>query len=128
MVTGSAENNNYASILEAGSPFHKACEAAQHEEKQSHSRVLWRVVWFAWSAGLLDEIPWPQLRSSVEIQIEPPQIEIRAADKETARRKIMFDAGILSRRTWQLQESLDPKQEDANQRGNDESSSNDEAL
>ena len=32
MVTGSAENNNYASILEAGSPFHKACEAAQHED------------------------------------------------------------------------------------------------
>lgn len=114
MVTGSAENNNYASILEAGSPFHKACEAAQHEEQQSHSRVLWRVVWFAWSAGILGDIPWPQLRASVEIQIEPPQIEIRDADKETARRKIMFDAGVLSRKTWQLQEGLDPVQENTN--------------
>jgi hypothetical protein len=120
MVTGSAENNNYASILEAGSPFHKACEAAQSEEKQSHSRVLWRVVWFAWSAGVLGDIPWPKLRASVDIQIEPPQIEIRDADKETERRKTMFDAGILSRKTWQLQEDLDPDQEEANMRKNDE--------
>lgn len=114
LVTGSAENNNYASILEAGSPFRKACEAAQIHEKQAHSRILWRVVWFAWKAELFGSISWAELRYNIEIQIEPTAVEVRDADKETTRYATMYEAGCMSRTTWQLKEGLDPEQEKAN--------------
>jgi hypothetical protein len=46
--------------------------------------------------------------------VTPPQIEVRNPEKETRVRKMLHDAGILSRNTWSAQESLDFDQEQKN--------------
>lgn len=42
-VTGSAANNDYASILEAGSPSEKAMRRRQAGIAGSHARIMWKV-------------------------------------------------------------------------------------
>jgi len=114
MVTGSAENNNYASILEAGAPFTKACEAAQQFYVSWFSRIVWKVLWFAWRAGRFGRIAWRDFSKAIEVQVEPPEVAVRDGVQETNRRSVLFDKGVLSAKTWAGQEGLDYEQEQTN--------------
>jgi hypothetical protein len=111
MVTGSAANNNYASILVAGDPFVVSCETKQQAEVNEHETILWRVLYWAWQAGRFGGATWADVRAAVQLKIVPPQVAIRDRDKETNRRKLLFDAGILSAQTWAAEEDLDHEQE-----------------
>ena len=70
--------------------------------------------WFAGRFGDLDEITWPEIRDSLEIVVTPPQVEVRDPEKETRVRQILNAAGVLSKKTWAAQESLDWEQEQRN--------------
>ena len=116
-ITGSAENNNYASSIVAESPFVKNCQAAQREEVQHHQDIFWRVLYMGWMAGRFGDISgisWTTIRDSIEILIEPPQIETRDPKQQTEIRQILNAAGRMSGTTWSQQEGLDPEQEQAN--------------
>ena len=67
--------------------------------------------WPRTMSGRFGEVPWPTLRQAIDIQVTPPQIEVRDPEKETRVRQILNSAGILSRHTWAAQESLDYEQE-----------------
>jgi hypothetical protein len=98
-VTGTAENNNFASSLVAESPFVKFAESQQQFYAQRDRRTLERVLWFAWQAGRFGDAEWVDIKRSVQIIVTPPQIEVRDPEKETAVRKMLHDAGVLSRKT-----------------------------
>jgi hypothetical protein len=115
-VTGTAENNNFASSLVAESPFVKFAESQQQFYAQRDRRTLERVLWFAWQAGRFGDAEWVDIKRSVQIIVTPPQIEVRDPEKETAVRKTLHDVGILSRKTWSAQEGLDFDQEQQNLR------------
>ena len=114
LVTGSAANNNFASSLVAETPFVKYAESQQQFYAQRDRKTLWRVLWFAWSAGRFGDVPWTTLRQALEITVTPPQIEVRDPEKETRVRQMLHEAGVLSRKTWSAQESLDFEQEQKN--------------
>jgi hypothetical protein len=113
MISGDASNNNYASILEAGAPFVKNAEAEQQFYAKRWRKMLWKAVEHAARAGA---IGWDlaTIRSLVEICIEPPEVAVRDRVQETQRRKVLFDAGILSPQTWAAKEGLDVEREAAN--------------
>ncbi len=113
-VTGTAENNNFASSLVAESPFVKYAEAQQQIYSRRDRRTLERVVWFAWLAGRFGSVSWPEVVRNIVINITPPQIEVRDPAKETAVRKTLCDAGVLSKQTWSAQEGLDFEAEQKN--------------
>lgn len=107
MVTGSAKNNNYASILVAGDPFVFSCESKQAAEVASHKRILWKVLEFAWMDGKFGSISFEMLKQLVCLHVDAPQIAVRDRDKETDRREKLFKNGILSAPDWAAQEDLD---------------------
>jgi hypothetical protein len=108
--------NNFASSLVAESPFVKFAEAQQQFYAQRDRRTLERVLWFAWLGGRFGDAEWSDIKRSVQIVVTPPQIEVRDPEKETAVRKTLHDAGILSRKTWSAQEGLDFEQQQQNLR------------
>ncbi len=114
LVTGSAANNNFASSLVAETPFVKYAETQQQYYARRDKRTLERVLWFAWTAGRFGDVPWRLVQRSVDITITPPQVEVRDPEKETRVRKMLHDAGVLSRQTWSAQEGLDFAQEQKN--------------
>lgn len=114
MITGSAANNNYASILVSESPFVKFAQAEQHFYSRSFLRVLWRVLRFAFDASRFGGVPWEVLRRQVEIKVTPPDVATRDRDKETTRREVLFRNRVLSPKTWAAEEGLDYKQEQKN--------------
>jgi hypothetical protein len=114
IITGTPENANYAGILVAESPFVKATQVRQWRLILSHLRILWKVLWFAWRAERFGAISWEALLEAIDIQVEPPQVSIRDPDKETARRKVLRDAGILSDATWARLEGLNLDREKLN--------------
>ncbi len=52
----------------------------------------------------------------LDITITPPQVEVRDPEKETRVRQILNAAGVLSKKTWAAQESLDFDEEQKNLR------------
>ncbi len=114
LITGSAANNNFASSLVAETPFVKYAESQQQFYAQRDRQTLWRVLRFAWSAGRFGDVPWPTCERPSQITVTPPQIEVRDPEKETRVRQMLHKAGVLSRKTWSAQESLDFEQEQKN--------------
>jgi hypothetical protein len=113
MISGDASNNNYASILEAGAPFVKNAEAEQQFYAKRWRRMLWRVIEHASRSGAIGA-DLSTIRDLIEICIEPPEVAVRDRVQETQRRKLLFDAGILSPQTWAAKEGLDYEREIAN--------------
>lgn len=113
MISGDASNNNYASILEAGAPFVKNAEAEQQFYARRWRRMLWKVVERAARAGRLGA-DFETVRQVVDLCIEPPEVAVRDRLQETQRRKMLFDAGVLSPQTWAAKEGLDFEREVAN--------------
>lgn len=113
MISGDASNANYNSSKEAGTPFVKNCETEQAGSCDDYRRVIWIVIKNACAAGRIAK-RFEDVRRLVDIQVEPPAVVIRDADKETARRDILNRSGILSDKTWAAQEGLDLDMERAN--------------
>ncbi len=112
MISGDASNNNHASILEAGAPFTRNAEAEQAFYVRRFQRIIWKVLANAQRAGRFQGVDPKskhigELRRLLRVNIEPPSVAVRDRHQETLRRKMLFDAGVLSARTWAAQESLD---------------------
>jgi len=106
MISGDASNNNYASILEAGAPLVKNAEAEQQFYARRWRRMLWKVIERAALAGQLDA-DFATIRQAVALCIEPPEVAVRDRLQETQRRKLLFEAGLLSPQTWAAKEGYD---------------------
>jgi hypothetical protein len=113
IISGNAANNNYASILEAGSPFVKKIEFEQARYAFHFVAVTWRAIKIAFDAGRLNRFgaTWEQIRRMIMITAVPPNVATRDKDQETARRKILNEEGIMSDDTWASEEGLDIDEE-----------------
>ncbi|MBW3600569.1 MAG: hypothetical protein KY475_25315, partial [Planctomycetes bacterium] len=103
-------------ILEAGAPFVKNAEAEQQFYARRWRRMLWKVVEHAAGAGRIGT-DIATVRRIVELVVEPPEVAVRDRLQETQRRKVLFDAGVLSPQTWAAKEGLDFDRESANREG-----------
>ena len=115
MISGDASNNNYASILVAGSPFIKYVEALQGDCAEEDEELLWKVLHLAWQTGhFANGYEWPDVKAGLEIKVEAPQASIEDKEKEANVNAILSDRGLLSDRTWATRANLDYEQERAN--------------
>jgi hypothetical protein len=117
MVSGDASNGNYASSVEAGTPFVKACEAAQFRYKGYFRSIFWKVLEHNFKAGKFSPYvnSYGELRRLIKLDIAVPDVEVRDPVAETQRRQILFEKGGLSMQTWMTEEGYDAKQEKENQ-------------
>jgi hypothetical protein len=114
MISGSAHNNNFASILVSGDPFVVSGEVEQQKYADAEERIMWKVLYFAWKAGELRAPSWHQVRQNIEVDVKGADIAVRDPDKETDRRKVLNESGILSAKTWATLEGLDHDEEVTN--------------
>jgi hypothetical protein len=107
-----AESNVIKNFLRLQRKFMRAfghgsyCESTYGRK----SGLMWRVLRNAVAAG---RVPQDVLRLC-EIQAEAPSIVVREKDKEVARDQILHTSGVLSKKTWALQQGLDYDTEQAN--------------
>lgn len=115
MISGDASNANYASTVEAGTPFVGCVEALQANCKSRFGRLVWKALANFAAAGRFQRFgtagSYASLLRLIEISIEPPRVANQNKLQETQRREILHRAGVLSLRTWQTQEGLDPEME-----------------
>lgn len=113
MISGDASNNNYASILEAGTPFNRSITHKQHVYAGHFKRVFWIVIYNAYRAGRFSQ--WVQsfaeIKRQVAINLEPPKLESVDKFQETSRNKDLSMAGIISDDTWAAREGVDLEEE-----------------
>lgn len=119
MITGNAGNNDYASILEAGSPFVKRAGRMQKKLIKHDKKVLWKVVQWACEAGVIrnsrgEPVDFATVKRVVEICVEPARVDVRNEGAETERNERLKKNGVLSRKTWAAREGLDFEQEERN--------------
>lgn len=116
MISSDASNNNFASILVAGSPFVKAREHDQRWFMSRFMRVDWHVIRFAWELGAFAKfnIPWDKLQQFIEIDIQPPDITITDELKDAQKKEIEKRNGVLSGKTWIKESGRNPETEEAN--------------
>jgi hypothetical protein len=107
MITGSAANNNYASILESGSPFVKEVETRQERHIKFWTNIYWRVVWFAWRSGRLGRYSWMEVKRTIDVILTGPQVDVRERGQETSRNELLFRSGIISPIEWASREGID---------------------
>ena len=108
MISGDASNNNYASILESGTPFVLFVTGIQGECAEQDSELLWKILKVAHEAKRFGSVDFEQLQEEIEIQIEAPQVARTLSAEDTNRRAVLYEKGAMSMRTWQSQEDLDP--------------------
>lgn len=100
LISGDASNANYASSLVAESPFVKGREAEQGWHKSRWVSLFWKAVRFAWEAGYFGSILiWSELRRSIEIQVDFPDVASRDEEKLTNALIAQRDAGFICDRT-----------------------------
>lgn len=108
--TGDASNNNFASILVAGSPFVLYGTAQQEYYRRRFLRTARIVVENAVRAGRLP----PEALTLVKLAMTPPAIAIQDPLKDEQVRAIRNASGVLSVQTWRAQANLDDEAEQAN--------------
>lgn len=110
VVSADASNNNFASILVAGSPFVMNVEADQRDVALAFGRIIDAVLTHAAESGRLPANVLDLI--SVEIKGKTP---IVANKLETAQvRQIERQNGVLSPQTWRSAEGYDNDIEDRN--------------
>lgn len=111
IATGKIDDVNFAAALTTGAPFVVAIEGSQFDfgcrwERASALKALDLAV-------RLGELTQEE-RDQLDVEVEEPSPMVTEPEKETNRRKILFDSKVLSGQTWQLMESLDPQHEAEN--------------
>lgn len=110
MLSADASNANYASTLVAEGPAVKMFQRLQASLMAEDLLVMRRVLDRGIEAGLLPG----DAQERVLVQTEAPSLVIRDKLAEARANDLKLRHGVLSRRTWQLQEGLDPEQERRN--------------
>lgn len=103
MISSDASNNNFASILIAGSPFVQARQADQRFYVGRFKRIVWKVLRIAYEAGYFASLgitDWLQIEQSVDVVVTPPDIIIADELKATQLKQIEHQNGVLSTQTW----------------------------
>lgn len=117
MISGDASNNNYASILEAGTPFANCVSYEQWSYAEFKQKILWRAVRHACSCGRFDrwgrEGVYTALKRRFAVTITPPDIKEGDRLAETQRRDVLYQRGIITRKQWQMEEGYDPEEQEA---------------
>lgn len=110
MFTSDASNANYASTMVAEGPAVRMFQRRQKLQEEADLFVLWKVLAAKSEAGAFAA----DLLERIEIQMEPPRVQVRdeKADAETA--AVLFEKKILSRQTWSAKSLLDYEQEQQN--------------
>src|SRR5690606_1922673 len=109
MISGDASNANFASTIEAGTPFFNNVQSLQASFGKFQSDAIWKAVHHAWRAGVLDSfgLTWQQVLYLIEITATPPPIKVDDPLPETQRREILVAQGVMSKRRWAGEEGLD---------------------
>lgn len=110
MVTGSAANNDYASILEAGSPFEKSMRRKQAFYARSHARIIWKVVEFACAAGEI-ACDFATVRALVRLAVKPPRVAVRNRLEDVQADHILVMDGAMSPATMSANDGNDYQEE-----------------
>ncbi|MEW4564709.1 phage portal protein [Bremerella sp. JC770] len=115
LISGDASNNNYASILEAGSPFVCRIEAEQEKLCKAYERMLWSVLRIHFEMGRLNlrryGLTWNELRQCVNLIVTgtSPAIGQRRDSFEVDAQ--LYDRGLMSADTLAAKYDLDPEEE-----------------
>lgn len=113
IISGDASNANFASTLVAESPFVKARECDQQFYKRHESELLWKVLRLAWEIGILKRPDWSQIRRSIEIKIDAPEVASRDKLKQAQVDEILQRLG-KSLRTIHGEHDMDFNEEKKN--------------
>lgn len=108
MLTADYSNANYASSLTAQNPFVREIEDWQDFFEDPYKEIFARVVRAAKKYGKLKE------NESEECTIEWPPLILADIQKNNAAREIQHRNKIISKKTWQMKEDLDPETEEQN--------------
>ncbi|TWT30707.1 phage portal protein [Blastopirellula retiformator] len=115
MISGDASNNNYASILEAGSPFVCRIEGEQEKLCKAYERMLWAVVRIACETGRLNlhryGMTWKDLRRCVNLIVSATSPVIRKRGEDFTVDEKLYDKGLMSGDTLAAKYDLDPEEE-----------------
>jgi len=113
IISGDASNANFASTLVAESPFVKARECDQQFYKRHDMELLWKVLRLSWEIGVLKGPDWSQIRRSIEIKIDAPEVASRDKLKQAQVDEILQRLG-KSLRTIHAEHDLDFDEEKRN--------------
>lgn len=115
MISGDASNNNYASILEAGSPFVCRIEGEQEKLCKAYERMLWAVMRMYFEMGRLKlqryGMSWNDLRRCVNLIVTATSPAIRKRSEDFQVDSQLHDRGIMSGDTLAAKYDLDPEEE-----------------
>ncbi|HEX5271641.1 MAG TPA: phage portal protein, partial [Gemmataceae bacterium] len=118
LVSGDASNNNYSSSITAESPFVKTCKCEQRFYGTRYRRTVWDAVRVRCEAGRLRAggrtYTYEEVRALVDIQGEPPTIEVRNKQEEASTNATYVQARVKSVQTTQQELGLDSDQEARN--------------
>lgn len=110
MISGDASNNNFASILAAGSPFTKSAEAEQALYCLFVESVLWRVLSMSFRNGSFS-VPPGKARRLIKISADGPAVSVEDRLQEHQIRREEYEAGVLSAETWSAEAGRDRQEE-----------------
>ncbi len=100
LVSGDASNGNYASSLVAEAPFGRTCMAAQAFYSARFKRPVTAAIKARCDAGKLRAggrtWSWDEVRTQVDIEVEPPTLTVRDPLQEAQRHQIEIQAGTNS--------------------------------
>jgi len=115
LISGDASNNNYSSSITAESPFVKGCKAEQWRYQVLFTRTAWRAMRCACDMGRLRAMgrrwSFEEVRRAIDLQVEPPTIEVRNKQEEAQVNAMYIQARVKSIQTVQQELGLDSEQE-----------------
>ena len=120
LTSGDASNNNYSSSLTAESPFVKTGTRKQNVDyKPRFVCARWRALrnYCEAKGGIValgTKYDWAAVQKYVDIQCEPPSMEVRNKLDEAQANAVRVQSGWKSRQTAAQEEGLDWEQEMAN--------------
>jgi hypothetical protein len=109
-MSGDASNANYSSTLVAESPFVRGREADQLFYGSHYERLLWKAMGMFQACG---KLPYSvrMLMQFLAIRVSMASPASRDPLVSAQSNEIMHEAGVLSKRTWQIDAGLDPDEE-----------------
>lgn len=110
MISGDASNGNYSSILVAESPGIRRFGRLQVKQMKEDVDLIWRAIGFAIERGDLPS----NLAEMINIEGNPPSLEVRNGKEDAERFQIEKTNGVLSVSTWRAKVGYDNDTEEAN--------------
>jgi hypothetical protein len=108
VISGDTGSTNYSASLTAESPFVRNCEKEQKIYSLKFREILLKVLAIAKEQGELDP------NQEVDVVVHVPPVWVRNAKEESDRNQVLYNAGLLSKRTWSDREELNFEAEKEN--------------